>query len=460
MSINRLEHTVIKNDHLFQAWKREESLAELESFLQFNWEQRSIFYEDRNPNTKQQFIKFLSHGDIKTHNYVGTITFNGEKLNIFPKVFRPLSVQCSDENLSLKHLMDNIVQWLEYCNRISYPFINIFGELSDSKDFLDLFITLYINMVLDAIDRGIYYQYEEETEDCKCIKGKFDVKDYFISKIPGGEYDRFSCTYSNFQADNMVNRIIKYTCMLLLNAASDKNSLKIRKIINKLDEVTFVRCVPQDCDNIRLSKMHRKYYSILNLSKMFLSNKTSTFDMDINDTYCFLFPMEQLFEGFVGGYLSEVLSDHDAKVELQKSDLNLIDDVIYKGQNLGPSNNMKQDIVVTTKNKMFVLDTKYKEITRFEDHDVKSIIRNEISQSDLYQMCEYARKRGVNDVYLLYPMNRYEDPENDFPCGISKSPTGNIFIHFIRIPCIFEENDFEELKKKLKRTILKIFDVN
>ena len=115
---------------------------------------------------------------------------------------------------------------------------------------------------------------------------------------------------------------------------------------------------------------------------------------------------------------------------------------------------------MTTKNKMFVLDTKYKEITRFEDHDVKSIIRNEISQSDLYQMCEYARKRGVNDVYLLYPMNRYEDPENDFPCGISKSPTGNIFIHFIRIPFIFEENDFEELKKKLKRTILKIFDVN
>lgn len=460
MSINILEHTIIKNEDLFQTWKSEESLSELESFLQFNWEQRNIFYEDRNPNTKQQFIKFLSHGNIKTHNYVGTITFNGEKLNIFPKVFRTSSVQGSDEKLSLKHLMDNIVQWLEYCNRINYPFINVSGELSDSQDFLDLFITLYVNMVLDTIERGIYYQYVEETENCKCIKGKFDIKDYFISKIPGGKYDQFSCTYSNFQADNRVNRIIKYTCMLLLNAASEKNSLKIRKIINKLDEVTFVRCVPQDCDNIRLSKMHRKYYSILNLSKMFLSNKTSTFDMDINDTYCFLFPMEQLFEGFVGGYLSEVLSDYNAKVELQKSDLYLIDNLIYKGNDLGPSRVMKQDIVVTLKNKMFVLDTKYKEILRFENNDVKSIIRDEISQSDLYQMCEYARKRGVNDVYLLYPMNRFEEPEDTFPCGISQSPTGSIYIHFIRIPFIFEENDFEELKKKLKQIILSFFDVN
>ena len=48
-------------------------------------------------------------------------------------------------------------------------------------------------------------------------KGKIDLKDYLISKIPNGQADKFRCTYSNFEFDNAVNRIIKYTCKQLMN---------------------------------------------------------------------------------------------------------------------------------------------------------------------------------------------------------------------------------------------------
>ena len=70
---------------------------------------------------------------------------------------------------------------------------------------------LYIGYVRSAIERGLYYQYVDETEDCTSIKGKIDLKDYLISKIPNGQADKFRCTYSNFEFDNAVNRIIKYT---------------------------------------------------------------------------------------------------------------------------------------------------------------------------------------------------------------------------------------------------------
>ena len=43
---------------------------------------------------------------------------------------------------------------------------------------------LYIGYVRSAIERGLYYQYVDETEDCTSIKGKIDLKDYLISKIP------------------------------------------------------------------------------------------------------------------------------------------------------------------------------------------------------------------------------------------------------------------------------------
>ena len=71
-------------------------------------------------------------------------------------------------------------------------------------------------------------------------------------------------------------------------------------------------------------------------------------------------------------------------------------------------------------------------MTRFEDNpDYKETISNEAKQGDLYQVLEYARKRDINDVYLLYPMYRYEMAEADFPIAISESPSGNINIHFI-----------------------------
>ena len=62
-------------------------------------------------------------------------------------------------------------------------------------------------------------------------------------------------------------------------------------------------------------------------------------------------------------------------------------------------------------------------MSRFEGDTeaVRKIVAEEPSQTDIYQVCEYARKRGLKDVFLLYPMYRYEDVEPDFPVGKSKS---------------------------------------
>ena len=64
----------------------------------------------------------------------------------------------------------------------------------------------------------------------------------------------------------------------------------------------------------------------------------------------------------------------------------------------------------------------------------KTIINNK--QGDLYQVLEYARKRDIQDVYLLYPMYRYEEKEKEFPVAVSESPSGDINVHFIRMPLV------------------------
>ena len=457
MVINRYEESQIKNDKLPIEWQSQTCLDELEDFLQQNWEQRAVFYDDSKADSRQQFLGFTGQRGIRTKNYIGTIVFKGDQLNIYPKVFRSEGDDQDINDLSQAHLMKNLVIWLEYCNRMAYPFINISTELNDAEDLKELFVSLYVGYVRHAIGRGLYYEYVEETDDISCIKGSFNVKDYFLNKVPNGQAEKFRCTYSDFVFDNGVNQIIKYTCKILLNNSSSRNQKAIRNILIKLNEVEDIPCKPSDCDKIRLSKLQRHYRVIISMSKMFLLNKTSTFFVDMNESFCFLFPTELLFEGFVGGFIKELIGNIGGSVYLQKSDMSLIDEVHIGDKVYGGAFTMRHDILVELKGKSFILDTKYKQIERFDDdfENARRVVTEEPNQTDVYQVCEYARKRGLSDVYLLYPQYRYEEPDNIKPMGISSS-YGNgrdIRIHFVRLPFVFEDNE-NMIKERLKDTIL------
>ena len=459
-TLNYFEETTIKNHKLPSEWQSQEALDGLLAFLQSNWEQRTSLFDDGQTTTSQQYLQFTGQKGIRTQNYVGTIVFRGQKLNIFPKVFREDYYDEDTSELDLKHLMHNLVLWLEYCNKMDYPYINISAELGENDDLKELFITLYIKYLEAAFDRGMFYKYEDVVEDCKTIKGKPNIKDYLVNKYPNGTQDKFECEFSTFEIDNLFNRIIKYVCKSILNETSVTNQKHLRRIIMKLNDVSDVRCVPSDCDKIRLNYLQRRYKVILSLSKMFLINKTTTYDLDKADSFCFLFPTEILFEGFIGGFMQSALAS-EANVRLQASEMSVFSDVIYKGKSQGKALRMKHDILVEHKEKgLFILDTKYKRIERFEEaRNITDIVNSEVKSGDVYQLLTYARTRGAKDVYLLYPLFRLEEIEPSSPVGINRKEDGTepINVHFVRLPFVFED-DVETTKSKLKSVIESIFE--
>lgn len=353
-------------------------------------------------------------------------------------------------------MLYNLVRWVEYCNKLNYPFINISSEFNDAEDLKELFIALYIGYVKNALERGLYYQYVEETEDRSSIKGKFDFKDYLVAKIPYGRADKFKCTYSNFEYDNRVNRIIKHTCKLLMSITSKKNQALLHMILTRLNEVSDVQCSPNDCNNIRLNKSQRYYEVIISMSKMFLLNKMSDYSIDTNQSFCFLFPTDALFEGFIGGFMKEVLNDIGGRVTLQESKSSLVNRIKMGDKVSGAGFTMRHDIMVEFKGRVFILDTKYKEMSRFEDNDeYEEDIKEEAKQSDLYQVVTYASKAGLKDVYLLYPMYRGEEKEAIHPIAESDFELFGVTIniHFIRLPFVFEEDDEDKTKRQLTDVI-------
>ena len=203
---------------------------------------------------------------------------------------------------------------------------------------------------------------------------------------------------------------------------------------------------------------------ILSMSKMFLLNKTTSYTIDNTDSFCFLFPTELLFEGFIGGFIKSALQGK-AKTTLQASDTLLIEDIIINDTSYGAAFTLRNDIYVQFKNgRCFVLDTKYKAIDRIENTaESAAAIQSQISIDDLRQIREYAYKRNLKEGYLLYPAFRYEDLEQPQVVTLRghilvDGEKHSIDVYVMRIPFVFEDNE-KETTDRLFACINSIFDV-
>ncbi|MGE5417510.1 MAG: McrC family protein [Acidobacteriota bacterium] len=452
--INAFEFQKVKTSKLPSIWREDGALDELEKFLQSNWEKRSIFYSDKKISSRQQFIDFDRRDGFKTQNYIGTITYRGEQLNIFPKIFKADEDDYDASELDIHDLIDDLIMWLGYCDKFNFPFVSMKGEMDNTETFLELLITVYVHYVKAAVDRQLFFRYEE-VEDNGCTpKGKIDFKDYAIRKYPAGQWDKLQYTYSTFMFDNLLNRIIKCTCRTLEGITTQVNNRRIiHDILMKLGDVEDVNCMPYDCDAIHLNALQANYTIILSMSKMFLLNKVSSQNMGVSETFCFLFPAELLFEGFVGGFMREAFNDR-VKLSTQTRDL-FLTELVVDGEVVGNRFQLKEDIVVQTDDTIIILDTKYKEIDHL-DRIKKDSERLGITDADMKQMAVYANRRGAKRMYLLYPLYRNTMPDETevvFNIIDGRSDVAvKIPLQILQVP--FSFGDDSEKTKKLLLDIL------
>ena len=464
-SKNLFENTDYLYEEVFpNSCNKNDFLSEFENFLQLNWNLTKAFYnsneDEEIKQTNQQFIDFNLHG-IRTNNYVGIIKFKNLKIVFYPKVFKQ-NENDKDPNSELSKLfLINLREWAFYYLKYHSPqFLKVNGNIDQPEDiFKDLFISIFTKYLLNALNKRGYFKYEDKIEDLPYITGRFDVQDYLCKKYPNGLLTQFKCSYSSFEFDNLLNQIIKYTCKKLIKETQDDdNKLALRKILAKLSEVSSREFHYQDCEKVKIDKMYSDYQIILWMCKMFLLNLSPSYDNDNDQSFCFLFPSELLFEGFISGFLLEHFSGNNAKIKLQANTKYLVDSIILNEKTI--SNKvfkMRYDILVEMFNKKYILDTKYKSMDSFAGENEEQIIENikiNIKQADLYQLITYAIKENTDRVYLIYP-NYYGDEFSDeIPILKCSNNSGiDINIGIIKVPYIFLSED------NIKKQELKLFEI-
>jgi len=415
----------------------QDSFEGLEGFLDEIWnsrEKNSFYSENGNDKIEsQRFLQFIhKSNELKSNKYVGVIHYEGNKINLLPKIFFDSEKEYSTNKVN--QIQNHILWWLSYCRKIKFPSYQT--SLGSAKsDFFEVLIYLFSKYTRELFNSSIYQQYEEVNRELLFIKGRLNTNVYINENLSTGKWHKLNCTYDAFVFDNEFNRIVKYVTTLLFNVTSNpENKKNLREILFILDEVSDERATAEQCSRISFNPMFGEFETVRDYCQLFLTNCIS-FDYK-NDLklFAFLLPMEYVFEDFIFGFIDKELEEVTAKA--QRSDTYLDE---------GKAFNLKPDLWLKTMNKSLIADTKYKIVYSDESDPKKGI-----SQNDLYQMLAYAVRFEVDEIILFYPntIKQYQEEETELTIKDALANGKEISVKAFQLPILNVELLERELETK------------
>lgn len=365
-------------------------LPEFVNYLSGVWQNRNRYVESTDELSeeeqqeeriqKQRFFDFTIDGKISARNYVGVVQYDGIRIEVYPKIF------AEDEIENLKQWQLNMLYWLSYCRKVKFPFS--FADVSRLQfdDFLELLIYIFANYTEEVISNQPFQAYQAVSEESPYLKGRISFEDYTKHNLITGKWQNFYCTHEPFVYDNLFNRIVKYVTKRLLTVSENYlNQERLNEILFILNDVSDVPCSAVDCDKVKLNPLFADHKHILDLCRLYLSNQVIDLEDEESNNFCFLLPMEYIFEDFIFGFISDKWPS--LNIRSQSTDFLALNNATSVFQ-------IRNDVYIPGQ---LIIDTKYK--IRSSNDGLKA----GVAQSDLYQMVSYAVRRNCNNVLLLYP---------------------------------------------------------
>lgn len=332
---------------------------------------------------------------IRLKNYVGLIqTADGKQIEILPKT----------TSNSPKEARKILLKMLRVLPNSPYQSLsNTHLEICHLPLF-EIFVNIFLDELEKLISQGLGRNFEREETNEIFVKGKILIAKNIRQNVVKKE--RFFIAFDEFRADIPPNRILKYCLQILSNQYfSNKTQQRIFKNSSIFADISLPKNIEQDFilsekNNLLLTR----YYNLINWAKIFINQQSFLPFSGKKLQLGLLFPMEVLFENFVGKLFKKYFSE-EFQITLQDKSKHLIDNHLTKSKfRLIP------DIVVQNETKTFILDTKWKLI------DASKPKQNYgIQQSDLYQMYAYGKKYESQQVFLIYPANEnFNEPLHIF----------------------------------------------
>lgn len=360
-----------------------EELTSKDGLSERDIKQLHIYAERATRRLKTTVLTRTPHG-LKAEQVVGILQTPSATLEILPKI----------DGRKNNSVREALVRMLA----VAWDLDVTHGELAtletQRNDFLECFIRLFAERLLAAVRRGLPRRYLIHTEDLALLRGKLDVVRQLthLSVRP----DRLACRFDELSENTPLNRVLKAAVSRLTRIT--RSASNARRLAELLSRFEFVGDSSDPLSEpVRMDRTNTAFHGLYRLARFFLSKDwQSTTSGKTMTGFSLLFPMNDLFEKFVGRTMKRTLG---LPVHLQDQNWHAL--LNEEGR---PLFAMRPDIVIYDADNPVVLDTKWKHL---EPGDAKIGVK----QSDVYQMLAYAHAYDARRLALIYPCcNGFEKP--------------------------------------------------
>ncbi len=252
------------------------------------------------------------------------------------------------------------------------------------ENLLEILIRIFADRLLDAVRRGLPHRYLRHEDELTRLRGKLNVQRQFTRNAV--RPDRLACVFDEFSANTPLNRVLKAAVVRLLALSrSSANTRKLGELLSRFDTVGESAAPLRE--RVALDRTNKRYHQLHSLAKLILARDWQNTTTGRSDGFSLLFPMNDLFEEYIGRCL---------KIALPHRSVKLQDTAHYAIEAPSHRFQLRPDIVVDGN---IIIDTKWKQLgTDKSNLGVK--------QPDVYQLLAYARAYRAQRVILLYPWHR------------------------------------------------------
>lgn len=329
-------------------------------------------------------LRMLNRTTLSLCNYVGLLqTSRGTCLEILPKT--TAKAESAERQRSLLLKMLQAVYDLPY--RESGP-----AALHTMSNPLQEWLIRHFLEELHALLRkGLCFSYNRTAEEKPFLRGRLDVGKQAVQ--PPQRRHLLPIRHHVFSVDNPEHRLLRSALDRCVSASRDaENSRHAMPLRAAFAAMRPSRCVSDDFRLWRTSRLMAQYQRIRPWCELILGHEMPFALAGRHCGISMLFPMERLFERYIGICLRRRLASGVLLYEQEKKHWL----GTWKGR---PCFALRPDIRIHCAEKDWLLDCKWKRLA-----DNRSTHFN-ITPQDLYQMFAYGQAclRGKGDIALVYP---------------------------------------------------------
>jgi 5-methylcytosine-specific restriction enzyme subunit McrC len=358
-------------------------------------------FDEKHAGVSGQTIFDWDHlKDIRAKNFVGVVQVPGLVIEILPKIDEPGVTEESDiQSTDVVQARQNLMFMLSVSGHFSLFERDLASQSVQSFPVLEAWIWAFVRRLLTELRRGQQHLYVAHDDNLTCVKGKILLQKHCT--VNAAHHHRMYVAYDEFECDTWLNRILKAACLKLLSLTRlSRTEQFLREALLELADVDQQVIRTHHFDLVRMDRNSERFRELLDFCRLLFSGMTPEAQAGETPSFSLLFPMETVFEEFIGAILKRHADDFGflrSEVHLQAQGRTRW----LLRQHDGPRRfQLKPDVLIEQPEGIpaIILDTKWKRLVS-SDADAKY----GVSQGDIYQLYAYAHRFQCRKNVLLFP---------------------------------------------------------